>query len=105
MKMENDAWYFAYGSNLSTQRMQERIGRVPEARRARLDGYRLVFNKRGTDGTGKANVVADRHGTVWGIVYRCTAAEIRQLEHDQGVSSDHYRRRTVRVRDDHGAKI
>jgi hypothetical protein len=49
--------YFAYGSNLKWTRMRQRI---PSARReaiAFLDRYRLVCNKRGRDGSAKANLV------------------------------------------------
>jgi cation transport regulator ChaC len=68
-----DQWYFAYGSNLSKEQMEERIGSSREARVAWLTGYRLVFNKRSKkDGTGKANIVPAAGATVWGVVYRCS---------------------------------
>ncbi len=47
--------------------------RVPSARpegTGRLPGYRLVWDKRGADGTGKANLRADEESRVWGVVYR-----------------------------------
>lgn len=58
--------YFAYGSNMDPGRMCERVGRVPEGRRACLRDHELRFNKRGQDGKGKANVVPQSGGTVWG---------------------------------------
>lgn len=67
----NDYWYFAYGSNLSTKQMENRIGSTRQAKRTRLVGYRLAFNKRGNDETGKANIVVDAKSTVWGVIYRC----------------------------------
>jgi gamma-glutamylcyclotransferase (GGCT)/AIG2-like uncharacterized protein YtfP len=63
------ALYFAYGSNLSSGRL---LGRVPSARvvgPARLRGFRLRCDKRGADGSGKANLHAEPGGLVWGAVY------------------------------------
>jgi hypothetical protein len=60
----SDQWYFAYGSNLSSEQKECRTGTIREARRARLDGYRIAFNKRGGDGTGKANIVLHPAGAV-----------------------------------------
>ncbi len=68
---------FAYGSNMSTRRMCDR---VPSAR-AVGTGYvlqrRLAFHKRGVDGSAKADArfssrVAHR---VWGVVYRLRCIE------------------------------
>lgn len=61
--------YFAYGSNMSTARLQERI---PEARplgRARFDGVRLDFNKVGVDGSGKANLCPQVDAIAWGVLF------------------------------------
>lgn len=61
--------YYAYGSNMSTRRL---LTRVPAARslgRARLVGMRLVCNKPGRDGSGKANLELDPAAHVWGVLY------------------------------------
>jgi gamma-glutamylcyclotransferase (GGCT)/AIG2-like uncharacterized protein YtfP len=63
------ARYFAYGSNLRSARMLER---VPDARLhgvACAAGYRLAFEKRGADGTGRANLAPEAGGLVWGVVW------------------------------------
>ena len=68
------ALYFAYGSNLSSARMQ---GRVPSARSlgsARLCGYRLTTDKAGRDGTGKANLRVAAQSDVWGVVWALDVA-------------------------------
>jgi len=101
----NDQWYFAYGSNLARDQKVNRTGPVREERRARLDGYRLAFNKRGTDGTGKANIVPDEGGTVWGVVYRCSPSALNDMDGHEGVSGGHYVRKTVRVRADGGEEL
>ncbi|WP_399370902.1 gamma-glutamylcyclotransferase family protein [Thermosynechococcus sp. HN-54] len=80
--------YFAYGSNLCTAPKKRRLGRVPEAAIAQLCSYRLVFNKRSEDGTGKANLVPHPNHSVWGGIYSCTAAEIERLDYyDEGADT------------------
>jgi cation transport regulator ChaC len=101
----SDHWYFAYGSNLLTEQKESRTGPIRDARRARLDGYRIAFNKRGSDGTGKANIVRDADRTVWGVVYRCSPAALDQMDTHEGVASGHYVRTWVRVRVDAGDEV
>jgi hypothetical protein len=48
--------YFAYGSNMDPEQMRSRAPNARFAGTARLDGYRVVFNKSGTDGSAKANI-------------------------------------------------
>jgi len=93
----NDQWYFAYGSNLAMDHKEDRTGSIREVRRARLGGYRIAFNKSGSDGTGKANIVPDKTRAVWGVVYRCSTATLDQMDKYEGVSAGHYHRRHVRV--------
>ncbi len=90
-------WYFAYGSNLSTDQIVKRIGTITEAKRARLDGRRIAFNKRGSDGTGKANIVPDAGRRVWGVVYRVSPAALDEMDGYEGVAEGHYARSAVRV--------
>jgi gamma-glutamylcyclotransferase (GGCT)/AIG2-like uncharacterized protein YtfP len=72
--------YFAYGSNLKWGRMRQR---VPSARReavAFLDHHRLVCNKRGRDGSAKANLVRAEGQRVWGVLYRIERAHLALLD-------------------------
>jgi gamma-glutamylcyclotransferase (GGCT)/AIG2-like uncharacterized protein YtfP len=63
-------FYFAYGSNLSIERLRRRVGPVVAAGTGWLAGHRLSFGKLGRDGTGKATVVVDAGARVWGALYR-----------------------------------
>jgi gamma-glutamylcyclotransferase (GGCT)/AIG2-like uncharacterized protein YtfP len=63
------ALYFAYGSNLSSPRMRERVPSARSRGVARLDGLRLALDKPGRDGTAKANLRPEPGGSVWGVVW------------------------------------
>ena len=62
--------YFAYGSNLSVARMTGRVASARFVAPARLLEWRLTCDKRGRDGSGKANIVPARDAEVWGALYR-----------------------------------
>jgi hypothetical protein len=63
------ARYFAYGSNLLRARMRRRLPRSTAVGVACLDGFRLTWDKRGSDRSGKANLRRAPGGRVWGMVY------------------------------------
>lgn len=48
---------FCYGSNMSSERITERCSSSRFISRARVTGWKLLFNKRSKDGSGKANLV------------------------------------------------
>jgi gamma-glutamylcyclotransferase (GGCT)/AIG2-like uncharacterized protein YtfP len=100
--MMADAWYFAYGSNLSVDRKQLRTGRIRKAIRCQLPDYRLAFNKRGSHGDIYANIVHEPGQSVWGVIYLCNAAAMRELDRYEGVAGGHYERLTVEVVTDQG---
>ena len=75
--------YFAYGSNMDSARIKERLGRVPSAMRASLPSYRLCFNKvaKGKPGTGWANVATGSDSdAVHGILYEVCDDEMSTLD-------------------------
>ncbi|MEM0953386.1 MAG: gamma-glutamylcyclotransferase family protein [Pseudomonadota bacterium] len=47
--------YFAYGSNMSSRRLQQRILTVRSLGTAILHGHQLRFHKMGSDGSGKCD--------------------------------------------------
>ena len=63
------AFYFAYGSNLKTARMQSRIARAELRGLSSLGGYRWRCNKRGVDGSAKDNIEVCHGEQVWGVVF------------------------------------
>jgi gamma-glutamylcyclotransferase (GGCT)/AIG2-like uncharacterized protein YtfP len=95
--MPNDLWYFAYGSNLDTDRKQGRTGAIRETHIAKLSGYRLAFNKRSDRYRACANLLANPTEEVHGVIYRCTPEALDEMDEHEGVASGHYRRETVQV--------
>ena len=90
--------YFAYGSNLSTRRLAERIPDPRPIAVAGLDAHLLVFNKPSADGSGKANLVPKTGSVAWGVVWSIPAAAWATLD---GFEPG-YRRTPCRVRDGAG---
>jgi gamma-glutamylcyclotransferase len=93
-----DQWYFAYGSNLSQDQKEARTGAVRSARVATLHGFRLVFNKRSKDGSGKANIVVDDKHIVWGVAYLCDSEAMAAMDRFEGVCDGGYCQLPVAVR-------
>lgn len=90
--------YFAFGSNLSSQRLLERIPRTSKHCIATLDRHRLRWHKNGKDRSGKCNIeFTDRaKDQVYGVVYRMTQDEKLQLDIYEGAGIG-YERRDVQV--------
>ena len=74
------AVYFAYGSNLLSSRMRERVPSAEPRGPARLADHRLTTDKRGRDGTGKANLRPGPGECVWGVVWRLDAGDWERLD-------------------------
>ena len=75
-------YYFAYGSNLKKERLQEKIEEKKKERnkpyliafhtyyKGFLKGYEFVFNKKSIDGTSKANIrKSGDKSKVWGVCF------------------------------------
>ena len=70
---------------MHTERMRARVPGAVSRGRARLTGRRLVFNKRGRDGSAKANLMADPGGVVWGVVWEIEQPALAELDaHEAG---------------------
>ena len=75
-----DNLYFAYGSNMLTERMQTRIASAEPLGHACLNGYAWRCNKLGRDGTAKANLIRSSSERVHGVLYRVAATVWPQLD-------------------------
>jgi gamma-glutamylcyclotransferase (GGCT)/AIG2-like uncharacterized protein YtfP len=85
--------YFAYGTNISSQRMKERCKYFKKISLAKLFGYQFIFNQRGV-----ATVVKKPGSTVWGVLYDIDKDALNALDGFEGYPV-RYDRKKVEVRD------
>lgn len=88
-------FYFAYGSNMFTKQLEERVHRVGlKWNVGVLENYSLQFNKKSSiDQSGKANIVPNGSGKVWGVLFDLSEDELERLSNfEKG-----YRQQTVDV--------
>jgi cation transport regulator ChaC len=104
MEQHGQTWYFAYGSNLSRQRMAERTGAIPQARPACLKDYRLAFNCR-VGASVYANIVPSAGSLVWGVVYLCDFRAMIELDLYEGVAHGCYRRSWVEIETENADRL
>lgn len=71
--------YFAYGSNMSKQRLEDRVGLVTDAGVGVLQSYSIEFNKKGKDGSGKTNIVKSNGSKVYGVLYKLSSEQVEIL--------------------------
>ncbi len=90
--------YFAYGSNMCTNRLRRRVPGSRFRAIGELPGYRLTFAKLGRDGSGKCTIEPTTGAVqVYGVLFEIPPAEKRHLDAAEGLGS-HYRQIEVAVR-------
>lgn len=69
--------YFAYGSNLLSQRLRERTPSAVKVATGVLHKHELCWHKLAADGSGKCDVTASPNDTsfVYGVIYRINISE------------------------------
>lgn len=85
--------YFAYGSNMRTDRLSKRIPSAKPAGLGKILNKKLVCNKRSRDSSGKANLESCPGGVVWGALYEIDSSDLDRLNDVEGG----YQRTTMRV--------
>ena len=81
---------FAYGSNMFTVRIRERIPSAEPWGIGQLTGHTLRWHKRSTkDGSGKcdAEFTGRDVDVVWGVLFTCPVSEKLYLDQDEGLGS------------------
>jgi len=85
-------WYIAYGSNMNPERLSRRIGKRVAQVTGYLDGFELVFNKLGGNGTTYANICHRDHSNRTPFVaYKVTLEELEILDGFEGEPNDYVR--------------
>lgn len=73
--------YFAYGSNMLTERLRDRVPSARPITPARLPGRTLRFHKRSRDGSGKCNLVeTSGDTTVHGVLFDVAPDDLSALD-------------------------
>jgi len=72
--------YFAYGSNLCAARLRELAPSARVRGAAHATDFALRIDKRGVDGTAKANLHRAPGGVVWGAVYALEPTDWARLD-------------------------
>lgn len=90
--------YFAYGSNMLTERLKQRISNVQSLGVARAFGRRLCFQKRSSDGSGKCDIPLTNNSSdvVYGVIFDVPESHILKLDEAEGVGHG-YERTTINV--------
>jgi hypothetical protein len=94
---EGDIFFFAYGSDMQYHSVVEKVGRVTTVGPAILDNWEFRFNKFGSDGTGKANIVENGGKSLYGVLYKCSPRQLDSLDQFEGVPG-HANREPVKVK-------
>src|SRR6202521_4452027 len=86
---------FAYGSNMCTGRLRQRVPSAAPVRVARLLSHSLRFHKRSDkDGSGKADAyfTGEPEDLVWGVVFDIDPAEKPRLDAHEGLGHGYVER-------------
>ncbi|MFB6099011.1 MAG: gamma-glutamylcyclotransferase family protein, partial [Salinibacter sp.] len=74
--------YFAYGSNMLTERLRARVPSAEPVATAKLPGRTLRFHKRSQDGSGKCTLVESPEASeaVYGVLFEFDLDDLPALD-------------------------
>jgi len=98
--------YFAFGSNLSSARLLQRLPTAEVHCVATLGGHRLCWRKNGRDQSGKCDIhlTGDQADLVYGVIYRVSADDRVRLDEIE-THGFGYERREVAVQTLAGSRL
>lgn len=105
--MSSALYYFAYGSNMLTHRLRERVRSALPISAAVLRNHRLAWHKQGIDGSGKCDIIeAAGNDTrqVHGVLYEMDAEEQSRLDKAEQLGTG-YARKSVKVATESGTYL
>ena len=83
--------YFAYGSNLNHQQMENRCDGAKYFKSHTLKGYKLCFSHKTQNSVyGHANIVKSKTSKVPGAIWKITKAHEKELDGYEGVDYNYY---------------
>ena len=71
--------YFAYGTNMNREQMSNRCPFSKVLSKAKLEGYKLIFNSRGV-----ATIIHDEDSKVYGVLYEINEKCLDKLKEFEG---------------------
>lgn len=79
--------YFAYGSNMSIPRLEERVELIGDMGCYKLRQHKLMFHKVSNDGSGKCDVffTGNDEDYVLGLIFEIPKSQKRKLDRVEGV--------------------
>ena len=83
--MDSKFNYFAYGSNMLTERLIQRCPSTKAVGVAFVDGYSLEFSKISKDGSGKATIVKSPDQRQYGVVFMIEKCDLNNLNDAEGL--------------------
>ena len=91
--------YFAYGSNLSTERLTRRVPSAELITTGRLTHHRLVFHKIGRDGSAKCNAffTGQLDDYLYGALYKINPDHIKHLDQAEGLGNGYETKQVIIV--------
>lgn len=91
-------YYFAYGSNMSREQLRRRCPSAEEVDIGYVQGYVLVFNRKGTyrpGGVASIERVHDPSSRVYGVIWRLSDSDFEKLDSIEDPSA--YKRESLSV--------
>ena len=103
---ESTIMYFAYGSNMDSKRLYDRIGDFSSSERAHLSGFQFQYNKLSYKlNQVYANITPELNSVVWGALIEIDESQLEKLDESEGVGNGHYRHEKVMVVTDQNIEI
>lgn len=97
--------YFAYGTLLDVDHMRQFCPSARAVGVMRLDGYELGFATCADPSRGGCTLEPTPDGTVLGVQYELSDADMARLDEVSGVPAGHWARKRVTVRDADGRAV
>ena len=97
--------YFAYGSNMCTGRLRNRVPSARSVRIAKLTGHSFRFHKRSKDESAKGDAfeTGNPGDLVWGVIFDINRREKPLLDSVEGLGKG-YREKSATVFDEGGKR-
>jgi gamma-glutamylcyclotransferase len=96
--------YFAYGSNMLHERLQERVPSARPIAKGQLSGFRLAFHKRSNDESGKGDIAHtdNSQDRAYGVVFDIDPKQEADLDRHEGLGYG-YEKEQIQITMEDGA--